>query len=263
MAALLKPDVLINLGDLFDFAPLKDLNDKPELKRALQPALCEAGFDQARLRAAAEPEQHWVHQGNHDVRLRKKLLSELSEVYQLRDIETQKNGGPPAASIPSLLRFDDHGIEWQTPYKDDERIINDGIATEHGTTAKSESGGTTRYIHKYERTDYSVVFGHIHRQEKAWHTDWKGADSREIVVGSPGCLCRIDRVVPGYNERNNWQQGFMVLHYDPDGWEHILDDTRIWPSESGPSVCWFRGKRLEADPPSAEMLSDKTGFDFT
>jgi hypothetical protein len=263
VASLLNPEVLVNLGDLFDFAPLKDLNDEPSLKRALQPALCEAGFDQTRLRAAAAPETHWVHQGNHDVRLEDRLLAEITEMYQLKDIEAQKNGGPPAASIPGLLDFGGRGIEWQTPYKDDERLLNAGIATEHGTTAKGNSGKTTEYLLKHEVKDYSIVFGHIHRHELAWETQHKADQRREICCGSPGGLMRMDGVVPGYYERQNWQQGLFVIHYDPSGWEHVVRPIRIWHSEDGPSECWFRGRRLQADPPSAETLSQKTGFDFT
>jgi hypothetical protein len=264
VAALVKPETLVNLGDLFDFAPLKDLNDKPELKRALQPALCEAGYDQARLRAAAEPDEHIVHEGNHDVRLQDKLLADLTEIYQLRDVEAQKHGGPPAASIPSLLKMDEKGIEWSEPYKDDERLLNDGLATMHGNTAKSDSGDTTRYTLKYDVSDYSKVFGHIHRQEWAWQTKWKGGQRREIGAGSPGALCRVDGVVPAVRQRMNYQQGLMLVHYDPNGWEHVVDTIRIWPDTTeGPSECWLRGKRLQADPPSAETLSDATGFDFT
>jgi len=264
VAALVKPETLVNLGDLFDFAPLKDLNDKPDLKRALQPALCEAGYDQARLRAAAEPDEHVVHEGNHDVRLQDKLLADLTEIYQLRDVEAQKNGGPPAASIPALLKMEEKGIEWSDPYKDDERLLNDGLATMHGNTAKSDSGDTTRYTLKYDVSDYSKVFGHIHRQEWAWQTKWKGDQRREIGAGSPGALCRVDGVLPAVRQRMNYQQGIMLVHYDPNGWEHVVDTIRIWPDTTeGPSECWFRGRRLQADPPSAETLSDATGFDFT
>jgi len=122
-----------------------------------------------------------------------------------------------------------------------------------------------RYLLKYETTDYSRIFGHIHRHELAWTTEWKGQERRELCAASGGCLCSVDGGVPGVKDRQNWQQGLILAHYDPNGWEHLIEPVRIWPDTANErrSVCWFRGQKLTADPPSAEELSHKTGFDFT
>jgi hypothetical protein len=66
-------------------------------------------------------------------------------------------------------------------------------------------------------------------------------------------------------QRQNWQQGLILCHYDPNGWEHLIEPVRIWPDTGNEraSVCWFRGQKLVADPPTPEELSHKTGFDFT
>jgi len=264
VAALAKPEVVVDVGDVLDFAGVSSYVGTPDLKRSLQPAICEAAHDNARLRAAAEAEEMHILEGNHDERLNEKLLEDAQEMYQLREAEAQMSGGPPAMSVPALLNLDDAGIAWHEGYPDNELLLNDGLAIEHGETAKSDSGGTVRYMLKYETTDYSRIFGHIHRHEIAWDTTWKGLERRELCAASGGCLCRVDGGVPGVKQRQNWQQGLILCHYDPEGWKHLIEPVRIYPeTTSRPSVCWFRGQKLVADPPTPEELSHKTGFDFT
>ena len=266
VAALAKPELVVDVGDVLDFAGVSSYVGTPDLKRSLQPAICEAAYDNARLRGAAEADEMHILEGNHDERLNEKLLEDAQEMYQLREAEAQMNGGPPAMSVPALLNLDDAGIQWHGGYPDNELLLNGGLAIEHGNTAKSDSGGTVRYLLKYEATDYSRIFGHIHRHETAWATTWKGSERREIGAFSGGCLCRVDEgAVPGVKGRQNWQQGLILAHFDPNGWEHLIEPVRIWPDcgNERTSVCWFRGQKLVADPPSAETLSHKTGFDFT
>jgi len=264
VAAMAQPEVIVDVGDVLDFAGVSSYVGTPDLKRSLQPAICEAAYDNARLVGAAQPDEFHILEGNHDERLNEKLLEDAQEMYQLREAEAQMNGGPPAMSVPALLNLDDAGIEWHGGYPDNELLLNDGLAIEHGDTAKSDSGGTVRYLLKYESSDYSRIFGHIHRHEIAWTTEWKGRERRELCAASGGCLCRVDGGVPGVKDRQNWQQGLILAHYDPNGWEHLIEPVRIWPDTTdGASECWFRGKRLRADPPSAEELSHRTGFDFT
>ena len=264
VAALSKPEVVVDVGDILDFAGVSSYVGTPDLKRSLQPAICEAAFDNARLRSAAEADEMHILEGNHDERLNEKLLEDAQEMYQLREAEAQMSGGPPAMSVPALLNLEEAGIKWHGGYPDNQLLLNDGLSIEHGSTAKSDSGGTVRYMLKYEASDYSRIIGHIHRHEIAWTTTWKGTERRELCAASGGCLCRVDEgAVPGVKGKQNWQQGLILAHYDPNGWEHVLEPVRIWPSGERPSECWFRGHRLRADPPSAEELSHKTGFDFT
>jgi hypothetical protein len=264
VAALAKPEVIVDVGDVLDFAGVSSYVGTPDLKRSLQPAICEAAHDNARLRGAAEADEMHILEGNHDERLNEKLLEDAQEMYQLREAEAQMNGGPPAMSVPALLNLDDAGIQWHGGYPDNELLLNDGLAIEHGDTAKSDSGATTRYLLKYETTDYSRIYGHIHRHELAWKTVWKGQERRELCAATGGCLCRVDGGVPGVKDRQNWQQGLVFAHYDPNGWKHLIEPVRIYPdAERDGSVCWFRGQQLVADPPTPEELSHKTGFDFT
>lgn len=265
IAALSKPEILIDIGDILDFAGISSFVESPDFQRALQPSLCETAYDNARFLSAAEPEDFHIIQGNHDKRIGKKLIEDAQEMYQLKDVEAQAENGPPAMSVPALLNFDEHGITWHDGYPDNELLLNEGLSIRHGDTTKSDSGGTVQYMLKYDSTDYSQIVGHIHRHELAWRTIWKGRERREICAASGGCLCRVDGGVPGYKDRQNWQQGLIEVHYDPNGWEHIVNPIRIWPesTKEDNSVCWYRGKKLIADPPSPKTLSEKTGFNFT
>jgi len=264
VAALAQPEIVVDVGDVLDFAGVSRYVGTPDLKRSLQPAICEAAFDNARLASAAQPDSFHILEGNHDARLNEKLLEDAQEMYQLRPAEAQMSGGPPAMSVPALLNLRDAGIEWHGGYPDNEILLNEGVAIEHGDTAKSDSGGTVRYLLKYEASDYSRIFGHIHRHEVAWQTQWKGQERRELCAASGGCLCRVDGGVPGVKDRQNWQQGLILVHFDPSGWEHLIEPVRIFPDTTeDTSVCWFRGRKLVADPPSAKELSHATGFDYT
>ena len=66
----------------------------------------------------------------------------------------------------------------------------------HGN--KVASGGST--AHKYLGTEkVSTVFGHVHRREWAERTREDHDGPKTIMAASPGCLARIDGVVPATN----------------------------------------------------------------
>jgi hypothetical protein len=262
LSGLVEPEVIVDVGDLLDFAGISPFVETPELNQALQPALCEVAYDNSRLISCADPDEFHILEGNHDKRLKKKLIDDAEEMYQVKDIESQKDNGPPAMSIPKLLSFDDMGITWHDGYPDNEFFLNDGISIQHGDTAKSDSGDTVKYKLKYETTDYSKIFGHIHRFEQAYKTIWKGNERKEVVSASGGCLCSVDGGVPGNKDKQNWQQGVIVVHYDPDGWDHIVEPIKI-RKQGDKKVCRYAGKKLISDPPSSEELTEQTGFNFS
>jgi len=267
VASGLGPDVVVDLGDRLDLAPLKDLNDDPNLKHLLEPALAECWFHDTRLRKAARPERFVALEGNHDERVREVIADRLPEFYGLRGAEAIRENGSPVVSLETLCDMESNGIEWHSGYPDNQVMLNAGLAAEHGDVAKSESGHTTYYQLKHSLTDYSRLFGHIHRLESAWKTVWKSRRRWELAAASFGTLAKVTGGVPGVKDRQNWQQALGVVHYDPDGHDHIIEDAiHIWPAknaEAGAAECRFRGEKLIADPPALEKRSDATGYDFT
>ena len=265
VAARLEPDVIVDLGDRLDLAPLKDLNDEPDLKHLLEPALAEIWFHDTRLRKSARPERFIALEGNHDERVRETIAEKLPEFYGLRDAAAIRNGGAPIVSLETLCDMPSNGVEWHEGYPDNQVMLNRGLAIEHGDVAKSDSGHTVYYQLKHSLTDYSRLMGHIHRLEKAWKTVFKARTRWELVAASFGCLAKVTGGVPGVKDRQNWQQALGVVHYDPEGRDHVIEDLiHIWPDgEAETSECRFRGETLVADPPGLETRSDASGYDFT
>ena len=267
VAARLGPDVIVDLGDRLDLAPLKDLNDNPNLKQLLEPALAECWFNDTRLRKAARPERFIALEGNHDERVRESIAERFPEFYGLRSAEAIRNGGSPVVSLETLCDMPSNGIEWHGGYPDNQVLLNAGLAAEHGDIAKSDSGHTVYYQLKHSLTDYSRLFGHIHRLEVAWKTIWKSRRRWELAAASFGTLAKVTGGVPGVKDRQNWQNALGVVHYDPEGRDHVFEDLiHIWPAGNaeGPAAeCRFRGEKFVADPPGLETRSDASGYDFT
>jgi predicted phosphodiesterase len=267
VAGRLRPDTIVDLGDRLDLAPFKDLNDNPDLKHLLEPALAETWFHDTRLRKAGRPERFIAIEGNHDERVREVIAEKLPEFYGLRSAETIRNGGAPVVSLETLCDMPSNEIEWHEGYPDNQVMLNRGLAAEHGDVAKSDSGHTVYYQLKHSLTDYSRLMGHIHRIERAWKTVWKSRQRWELTAASFGTLAKVTGGVPGVKDRQNWQQALGVVHYDPEGRDHVIEDMiHIWPAEHtqhDTAECRFRGETLRADPPGLETRSDASGYDFT
>jgi hypothetical protein len=72
----------------------------------------------------------------------------------------------------------------------------------------------------------STIQGHVHRVEEQWITRHTRNGPQRVMAASPGCLCRIDGVVPSYGssedakgepkgEHESWQHGFAIVYYHP------------------------------------------------
>lgn len=214
MAYRLRPHVIVWLGDLLD---LPDWSDKflrtPEYTDLTQPAIVEAHWWLGRFAAASPSSVRHVLIGNHDERLRTQTIAHLRAAYGLRPADELDR--PPALSLPRLLALDALGYQWSDDYPDGVFRLTDRFWMIHGDTARSASGSTTAAL--LGRYDVSVMCGHIHRVEQALATNMSG---RVKGAYSPGCLCRIDGIVPGKQRRQNWQQGVGVVAFTDDH-EHV------------------------------------------
>ncbi len=201
---------IIFLGDLLDFAEWSTHFPTPNgLVDTTQKSLVEVAAFIAELRAN-HPNAEMVYlQGNHEIRMESILIKQVPAAYGLKRIGELE--GFPALSIPGLLQLSDLDVQWIGDYPSGEYWIGgDELRFIHGSIARKAGLTSAHYVNTQ---DYSTIFGHIHRIEKATGTVWAGTGRREIFAASPGCLCKVDDsgVVPGRNLRNNWQQGAMVL----------------------------------------------------
>ena len=218
------PDLVVLVGDNADFCEFGKYRMSPAYQQTTQATIDRLGLLCAELRAAA-PEARivWIA-GNHEERLPNMLLDNARAAFGLRAANVPESW--PVMSVPHLCHFDRYAIEYLPGYPASSFWINDRLRVIHGD--KVRSGGST--AHGYLANEkVSVVFGHIHRREYAARTREDRDGPKEIMAASPGCLARVDGVVPStkggtdldgrpIQRHEDWQQGLAVVHYqDGDG----------------------------------------------
>lgn len=240
-----KPDVVVLVGDNMDFPELGRYRLAPSFQRTTQATIDRAGLFAAELRAAADSgcRIKWIA-GNHEERLPNYIIDNAVAAFGIR--QANKPDSWPIMSVPHLLRLDDHAITYIPGYPAGEVWVNDRLRIVHGDRVNS-SGSTA---HKYlDAERVSTVFGHIHRREWAERTRHTREGARTVLAMSPGCLCRIDGVVPSTKggtdldgmpvmRTEDWQQGLAVIQYE-DG------DGRFVPEQVPIHDGWARWRGRE------------------
>lgn len=227
LARMLKPTRIVWLGDLFDLVDWTDnFVRSPNFWGVMQPALYEAAWWIHNF-LTVTPNMH-ILEGNHELRMKTSLYNHLQSAFDLRQVNSLGVvSQSPSLSIPSLLSLQEIGVDWVDGYPNNRLWLNDYLVVEHGSVANSAPGGTARKI--IEGKEYSVVFGHVHRHEVVSSKVQTRNGNRVIYAATPGCLCRLDGVIPGHKPEMNWNQGVMMVTHD-DGPEVAF---RHFPINSG------------------------------
>lgn len=248
-----QPDLIVFLGDNLDLAEFGKYRQYPQFAGTTQASIDRMAAMIAEIRnIVPEAKMVWL-EGNHEARLGNMIIDNAKAAHGLR-----KAGDGfreiPVLSVPNLLRFDEYGVEYISGYPAGEYRITKWLTTIHGKYVKSDSATAQTYLRKGWD---SVIFGHVHRIERLDHTRQSYKGPRTKIAASPGCLCRIDGVVPStlggmdiYGRpvpiAENWQQGLMVVDYvddessDDNGW-FSFDQVTIW---SGRAI--WRGKEYQS-----------------
>lgn len=240
---------------LGDFMDLADWSDKftrdPNFYWTTQPAAIEGKWWMSQFRSALPKARMKLIEGNHEARLRKQLTEHLKEAFGLRSVDALDL--PPLMSIPRILALHELDIEWIEDYPNGQSWVNDFVVCEHGAIARSGSGATVSSM--VSDADETKIIGHIHRIECAMRTIHGRLGQRTAAVWSAGCLCRVDGIVPGVKDRENWQQGFAVLDYFLDGRpNHSVNVVQINNGEA-----FFEGKHYVARDRVEEMRESISG----
>lgn len=225
----IQPDEVGFVGDMVDNAPLSRFTQRREFVGGVQ-----AGIDQlhgfiANVRANSPNSRIIAVAGNHEQRLvnaLEKNLSDLSGIRRAGDAKT-------VLSIQHLARFDELGVEYVDGYPNGEFWLEDNLKLIHGTNVKKGGSNAAQYLG--QETE-SVIYGHTHRMELAYRTRATRLGSFTVAAASPGALCMVDGVVPGYRysptaegdlikKAEDWQQGLMVVEHD--GLHHDLRPVRF------------------------------------
>lgn len=244
------------LAWLGDFLDLADWSDKftrdPNFYWTTQPAAIEGKWWMSQFRMALPSARMKLIEGNHEKRLRQQLTEHLKEAFGLKSVDALEL--PPLMSIPRILALHELDIEWIADYPDGQSWINDFIVCEHGNIARAGSGATVSAM--VDEADETKIIGHTHRIECASRTIHGRKGQRTVAVWSIGCLCRVDGIVPGVKERQNWQQGFGIVDYYLDGRPNHT--VSVVPITNGEAI--FEGKQYVARDRIEQLREDVKGM---
>lgn len=227
------------LGDWGDWTESSDRYVRgPEYAGVTQPSVFAAHFWLDRIRAALPNAAITLHQGNHEKRWKTAMASHLAWAYGLRKGDEPE--APPALSIQNVLALKAIGVQWVDGYPDDDDWISPRVHLQHGPKAQAP-GNTAKAM---AMTSLALeAFGHIHRRELQARTVYLRDGSQVVDAFSPGCLCHIDGRVPGRTTKQQWQQGFALLDYEP---EHTGYNISLIPIEQGRAL--YDGHVYESRP---------------
>lgn len=224
---------IVLLGDVLDFAEWTDHFPTPNEQRdTTQKALIDMSAFIAQLRADNGDANIVYIEGNHEKRMRSILLKLVPAAYGLKAVGDLE--GFPAMSIPGLLGLKELNVSWIGDYPSGEYWVDDTLRFIHSSIAR-KSGLTA--AHFVNTNEVSTVFGHTHRIEMASRTTWRAGKPHSIFAASPGYLGRLDdsSIIPATKDRNNWQQGAMVLSNIAGSWQpeqiHIENGTGFFRGE--------------------------------
>lgn len=213
-----KPEKGVLIGDTVDFGEVSRHARNPEWDSTVQECI-NSGYAILKDYVQASPQTRWVKlMGNHDERIRNKLLQQVASLYDLRQADDGTEEEAPVWCISHLLRLKALGIDFIAPnggYKHAQAIISSKLAARHGWIAKKGSGASA--LATLEALGYSVVVGHTHRQSVVHKTkhDIDGS-IQTLAAVETGCMCRIEEGL-GYAVAPDWQNGFATATVWKDG----------------------------------------------
>lgn len=228
-----KPDRIDCLGDVLDLAEWSDrFIRSPDVRETTQPSIEEAHWWLAQMRHTAKRAQFKVHEGNHDRRMQTAIITHLLAAHDLHKATDIKK--PAVLSVPGLLDLQALGIGWVGKYPNDEDWLTDTLVLQHGDVAQGSPGNTARKV--ASESDVTRIYAHVHRWETVPRVRWTRYGPIPLSAMSIGCCCRLDEWgPPSRTDRNQWQQGFAVLDYDPEGGDllavtpvYVLNGQCIW-----------------------------------
>lgn len=219
---LMKPDILVAVGDTLDFPTFSKYpaDSTHFIPQTTQMAIDRAAQWHAEL-AADHPEATKISlAGNHDERLTNYVLKNAREVSGLRRGMATPDEWP-VLSIQYLLRAEETGWNYITPYgaswsPDGETVFTHGdVVRSNGSTAEAMS---KRYPNQ------NVFFGHVHRHEAHTRTNHEG---QTHIAETFGTLARIDGAVPSVGNLVD-ARGEIVPRYE--NWVQGLGRVAIFES---------------------------------
>jgi predicted phosphodiesterase len=246
-----RPSRVVLLGDNLDLPEFGKYRLSPAFQLTTQAAINYATTLMGRIRAviSADCQIDWIA-GNHEERLPNFVMDNAAAAFGLRQGNTPE--GWPVLSVPHLCRLDDHRVTYRPGYPASDLWVTPRLRIIHGDRVKSRGSTAHKYL---DDEKSSVIYGHIHRIERAHRTRDDHDGPREIMAASPGCLARIDGAVPSTKQgldldgrpltrHEDWQQGLAVVISDDVSGEFDYEQVRIDRGRA-----WWRGVKYAPEAP--------------
>lgn len=222
----LSPEILVCLGDIFDFYELSDYRSKEDKEPDLQETFDLSVAHLAKMVKLAEPSEAYFLAGNHEDRWHRffdkaKRDSRFRQLLKLPSIKR-------ALTFEEVAGFSDLGYSYQ-PYMEGQHVLfEDKLLITHGDR-------TNKYAARsmLDRYGTSVIFGHTHRIQTFTRRDLRGQEAGFNI----GCLCDLD---PHYGVFADWQLGFAVVTFRQGLFN--VEIIRIHLRDSGEAVALWRDK---------------------
>lgn len=225
-AAMMRPDVIIQLGDILDCAgftthPPKTMAEGKfdnYLEHEVKPA-------KAFLKALSKHTKKLVLvEGNHENRV---------ERWAMRD-----KGGSAVYEMVSPRKLLADCVDKWVPYRDplSHYEICRGLWAVHGWSYGKHA--TTEHLSR--SSNFSIVHGHTHRIQSSTRKD--PVSGRLLEAHSFGCLSKLQPLWQGANP-TDWAHGFGVVYVDDTNHSHWIYTVKI---ENAQAIL-PNGKLCQAD----------------
>jgi hypothetical protein len=206
-----QPDEGVNLGDALDWPSVSKYRKRPETNATVKECM-EALWRNICDRRTASPNTRWrMMAGNHEDRLNNYVLDRAMDLHGL----TRVGDDQEILTTEFLMRFDELGIEYVWDYPNGRIQLAPDLAVRHGWIVKKGAGASA--LGTLEKTNYSVIIGHVHRQGiTALTVDGINSEPTTRYAAEAGCMCIVKGGL-GHTTAPDWQQGFLTVQVHDDG----------------------------------------------
>lgn len=205
--SIIKPNLIVELGDGFDFFQLSHFLNDPERRNAL---LSDRDtFIKRRLAITDAVGKRIVRHylpGNHEARLHKYLWSHAPELNGLDEL-----------TWDGFLRLEAMGwIVSDFKGAQNPTLELGKLLVTHGHIVRKHSSYSARAV--MEDYGQSVLVGHTHRLGSYW----RSTVDTTMVAYENGCLCSMAAGTHYTRGAINWQSGFSIVTIDREtGWFRV------------------------------------------
>lgn len=201
-----KPDLVVDMGDLLDCYTISRFSKDPARKHDLQDEIDQGIGHLQALRQDAGKATCVLLDSNHFDRLARLVGGLSGEARELARLRTVQG----ALSWPTLLEIRESNWRWLPQNQQARTRLIPKMILKHGTIVRKGSAMSARA--EYERYCRSGASGHTHRLGHFYHRDLDGPHGWLET----GCTCDVnaDYIMDGYAD---WQQGVTIVSYTEDG----------------------------------------------